>query len=171
MHILDNVANFPAEVVERRFERVLGALERYSQREIPRAAALQTFLTVTRNYRPGLFVRYRVPGVPRTDNDLEHLFGRYRHHERRASGRKVPAANLVVHGAVRLPAGTASMGRTFTVKELAPADLAQWRELRRQLSKTHYPRVLGRRFHRNPKAFLTTLETRLARLRQSALPT
>ena len=47
---------------------------------------------------------YDVPGLPRTDNALEQLFGSTRHHERRCTGRKVAspspvlAARMAVNG-------------------------------------------------------------------------
>ena len=51
---------------------------------------------------------YVVPNLPRTDNDLEHLFGSHRHHERRATGRKVASPSLVLRGSVRIAATTAA---------------------------------------------------------------
>lgn len=170
MHVLSNVAGFPAEFVERRFQRVMATMTRFCQRDGPHATGLAHFLKVTGNYRSGLFVCYRNPDVPRTDNDLEQLFGRYRHLERRASGRKVPAASLVVVGPVRLPAAIASSQRTFTAEELAPTDIPRWREIRQKLQKIHRPRILGRRFRRNSKAYLAALETRMLNHSPQALP-
>jgi hypothetical protein len=46
-------------------------------------SGLEHFLKVTRSFWPGLFQCYDHPDLPRTDNDLEHVFGTYRHHERR----------------------------------------------------------------------------------------
>jgi hypothetical protein len=63
------------------------------------APAINHFLKVTRSYEPGLFHCYDVPELPRTNNDLEQLFGSFRYHERRASGRKVAAPSIVVRGA------------------------------------------------------------------------
>ena len=40
--------------------------------------------------------------MPRTNNDLEHLFGRLRHQERRITGRKVATPGLIVRGSVRV---------------------------------------------------------------------
>ena len=57
---------------------------------------LRHFVKVTQSYRPGLFHCYRSAELPRTNNDLEHLFGSHRYHERRASGRKAAAPGLVV---------------------------------------------------------------------------
>lgn len=37
----------------------------------------------------------------RTNNDLEQIFGRVRHHQRRCTGRKVAPASLVLRGSVQ----------------------------------------------------------------------
>src|SRR5205807_2034671 len=71
----------------------------------PLAGAVDHFLKVTRSYRPGLFHCYAVADLPRTDNDLERLFGSYRRHERRATGRKANSSATVLRGPVRLTAG------------------------------------------------------------------
>ena len=39
------------------------------------ADAIGHFRKVARSYRPGLFHCYAVSGLPRTNNDLEQLFG------------------------------------------------------------------------------------------------
>lgn len=161
VHVLNNAANFPAEAVERRFQRVLAAMERECARGGPYAEDLAHFLEVTQRYRSGLFICYRVPGVPRTNNDLEQMFGSYRHHERRASGRKVPAGNLATDGPTRLPASAASRQRTFTADDLVPADPEKWRQLHQRSRQNHRARLLGRRFHRNPQAYLADLEEKL----------
>ena len=56
----------------------------------------------------GLFHCYVVPDLPRTNNDLEHLFGSQRYHERRASGRKTASPAIVLRGEVRLIAAVAT---------------------------------------------------------------
>jgi len=51
------------------------------------AGGIEHFLKVTRSYWPGLFHCYDIQGLPRTNNDLEHIFGQWRHHQRRCTGR------------------------------------------------------------------------------------
>ena len=53
------------------------------------APAVEHFRTVTKSYWLGLFQCYQVAELPRTNNDLEHLFGSTRYLERRATGRKM----------------------------------------------------------------------------------
>ncbi|MBV8128581.1 MAG: hypothetical protein JO114_13125 [Planctomycetaceae bacterium] len=49
---------------------------------------LRHFAKVSKSYWPGLFRCDESSELPRTNNDLEHLFGSHRYHERRASGRR-----------------------------------------------------------------------------------
>ncbi len=90
------------------YRGLLGAMARHAERAGELAGALKHFGKVTRSYWPGLFHCYDVPDLPRTDNDLEQLFGSHRYHERRASGRKMASPGLVVRGSVRLPAAYAT---------------------------------------------------------------
>ena len=114
---------------------------------------------MTRSYWPGLFHCYDVADVPRTDNDLERLFGSHRHHERRSSGRKVASPGLVVRGSVRVPAAMATRLRgEVKGEDLTPADLGAWRKLRASLERRQEVRAQGRRFRRDPAAYLQELE-------------
>ncbi len=116
------------------------------------APAVDQFLKVTASYRPGLFHCYDVPGLPRTNNDLEHCFGSARYHERRATGRKGASPGLVVRGAVRIVAAVATRAQSF-----ADADLRQ------QLQTRQAARGAQRRFRRDPDAYLAALEEALCR--------
>jgi hypothetical protein len=82
-HVLGNAAEEPAEMVRRRFDGLLGAMHRHRAQAGRLASALAHFRKVARSYRPGLFHCYAVADLPRTNNDLEHLFGSQRYHERR----------------------------------------------------------------------------------------
>jgi hypothetical protein len=132
------------------------------------APAIDHFLKVTASYSPGLFHCYDVADLPRTNNDLEHLFGTARHHERRSTGRKHASPALVVRGAVRVVAVVAARHRPpFTPADLAPHDLVRWRQLRQELAHRHEARRAQFRFRRDPAAYLAALEDRLLK---SGLP-
>ena len=88
-HILGNEAGEDASKVQRRFDGLVAAITRHRAKAGSLAGAIEHFGKVTRSYRPGLFHCYAVPDLPRTDNDLEQLFGSQRYHERRATGRKM----------------------------------------------------------------------------------
>ena len=131
------------------------------------AVGIDHFVKVTRSYWPGLFAGYDVPGLPRTNNDLERAFGSHRYHERRATGRKGASPALVLRGAARLVAGLAARARDITAADLAGADPAEWRRLRAELEERRQRRVDRRRFRRDPDGYLKDLETKL---NQSRLP-
>src|SRR3954467_6947549 len=107
-----------AAKVRRRFDGLLAAMARHRGQAGSLAEAVGHFCKVARSYRPGLFHCYAVPGLPRTDNGLEHLFGSQRYHERRANGRKAASPAAVLRGEVRLIAATATRLRPPDAREL-----------------------------------------------------
>ena len=133
----------------------------------PLAAAKRHFRKVTASYWPGLFWCYDVPGLPRTNNDLEQFFGAVRYHQRRATGRKQPGPGLVTRGAARLTAAAAARHQEFTAADLSEVDPGEWRALRGELDRRRARRVEHRRYRRDPTAFLKELEDRFL---QSRLP-
>jgi len=90
------------------------------------------FLEITQRYWTGLFPCYEVADLPRTNNDLEHLFGKLRHHERRTTGRKVATPSLIIRGSVRVLSAVLSWLQPLTPRQLGQVDLVQWQEERRQ---------------------------------------
>jgi hypothetical protein len=153
--------------VRRRYRGLVAALARHVGQAGSLGPAIDQFRKVTRSYWPGLFRCYDVAGLPRTNNELEQFFGSYRYHERRASGRKVACPGTVVRGSVRLVAAAATRLRSIEVSDLVPSDLAAWRELRGSLERRQEMRTLGRRFRRDPAAYLRSLEESLIK---AALP-
>ena len=163
-HELGNTRGLAGAGVRRRYRAVLGAVRAAADRAAPGGglrAGLEHFLKVTKSYGPGLFRCYDVEGLPRTNNDLEQLFGSTRHHERRCTGRKVASPGLVLRGSVRVVAGLGTRGRGFTGEELAPADPRAWRDVRAGLERRRQARVLRCRFRRDPAAYLRQLEEAL----------
>lgn len=156
--VLGNATGSDAEAVRRRYAGLLGAMRRHRAGCGTLGAAVDHFLKVSRSYWRGLFGCYEVADLPRTNNDLEQFFGSYRYHERRCSGRKVACPGTVVRGRVRLVSSAASRLRSVGVEDLIPADVSVWRALRAQLEKRQEIRTLGRRFRRDPDAYLQTLE-------------
>ena len=166
--ILGNEAGETAAVVRRRFDGLLGAMARHRAGTGHPAEAVGHFLKVARSYRPGLFHCYAVPGLPRTNNGLEQLFGSQRYHERRASGRKMASPAAVLRGEVRLIAATATRLRPPEPHELGGVSRDAWTELRRRLDRRRHARTLRTRFRRDPDAYLTALEQQAC---QPILPT
>jgi hypothetical protein len=157
-HVLANAEEQPVTVVRQAFVRVLRSIGVTKRHCGVLEAALDHFLKVTRSYQAGLFHCYTHPAIPRTNNELEQCFGQHRHHERRASGRKAGSPSAVLHGSVRLVAGVASRMRQFTPSELAPGNIGRWQQLRKTIRQRFALRAQGRRFRRNPDAYLAQLE-------------
>ena len=166
-HVLANVDQRPGSTVRQAFVRVLRSIGVTKRHCGPLEPALNHFLKVTRSYQAGLFHCYADPAIPRTNNELEQCFGQHRHHERRASGRKVGSPSAVLHGPVRLVAGVATRLRRFTATELAPSNIIRWQQLRQTIRQRFALRAQGRQFRRDPDAYLAHLEETYFRL---ALP-
>jgi hypothetical protein len=129
--------------------------------------AVAHLTTVLRRLGEGLYHCYDVPDLPRTNNDLEHVFGSARYHERRTTGRKTASPALVVRGSVRVIAAVATRQHPFRATDLCPRDLARWQELRQELEYRHEARRAQRRFRTDPAAYLAALEDQLLK---SGLP-
>lgn len=166
-HELSNHDALSGSGVRSRWDGLIRQMDHRARRRSDRADPLRHFVKVSRSYEPGLFHCYDVADLPRTNNDLEQLFGRHRHHERRCTGRKVASPGLVVRGSVRLVAGLMTRLGEATAEQLAPATVLAWRELRAELGYREAARVQHRRFRRDPATYLMNLE---ALARQSGLP-
>jgi len=162
--ILANEAEHDGSRVRRGYQGLLGAMRRWQSRAGSLEPAVRHFLKVSRSYWPGLFHCYDIPDLPRTNNDLEHLFGAHRHHERRVTGRKTASPSLVLRGPVRIAAAVATRSRSFCAAELATVAPDAWRSVRAELEQRRHQRVQQRRFRQNPDAYLAHLEARLVKL-------
>jgi len=156
--MLGNEGSEDAGVVRRRFDGLVGAMRRHRGLAGALAPAIDHFAKVARSYRPGLFHCCAVPGLPRTNNGLEQLFGSQRYHERRATGRKAASPAAVLRGEVRLIAATATRIRPPSGRELGRANRQAWSELRHRLDQRRHARTLRTRFRRDPNAYLAELE-------------
>jgi hypothetical protein len=156
----DNKAERPARQVRRGLSALLRRIRQAAaQAKGPVVAEqLRRFIEVTKSYWRGLFHCYESPDIPRTNNDLEHLFGSQRYHERRASGRKQAAPGLVVRGSVRVVAGRATRLRPDEGLKLRTGYVESWHRLRGELDKRREARRKQRRFRRDPANYLTQLE-------------
>lgn len=123
---------------------------------------IATFLKVTASYQSGLFHCYDVTDLPHTNNELEHVFGSARYHERRATGKKQASPGLVVRGSVRLVAAIATQNYHFSGPDLAPRDLTRWQTLRKQVNYRHEARREHFRFRKDPEHYLRALEEQLS---------
>ena len=162
--LLGNAHDEDAALVRRRFDGLVAAMCRHRDRAGTLATAIGHFAKVFRSYRPGLFHCYGIPVLPRTNNDLEQLFGSQRYHERRATGRKAASPAAVLRGEVRLIAATATRLRPPAARELGRVSKQRWGELRRRLDQRRHARTLRTRFRRDPDAYLAELEQQACQL-------
>jgi hypothetical protein len=165
--LLDNDLNLNGQQVRQRFEQLLQTMETRKAQATSLAPGVEHFLKVTRSYAPGLFHCYDLEDLPRTNNDLEQLFGRWRHHLRRCTGRKVAPASVMVRGSVQIVAAIATQNRSFTAADLATVSITDWQAIRADLNVSQNKRNQQRQFRRAPAAYLANLEQKALQL---ALP-
>lgn len=147
----------PGEV-RRRYATLLERLRATKPELGELEGAMDHFLKVTASYGPYLFHTYAIPGLPATNNDLEQLFGSFRHHERRILGRKVTSSSTVLRGPVRLIACLATREGHGSPHQLVPRCLSTWKHLCSTLKSRLEGRRDQYRFRRNPSDYLTQLE-------------
>jgi hypothetical protein len=163
VHILNNDEQVSPAEVRRRYALALDEMQQASAdpgTDPLVQAWYTTFLKVTASYGEALFQCYDHPDLPRTNNDLEHLFGSLRYHERRASGRKQVAPMLLLRGQARVLASVSTRLRTCRATDLPPGNLTDWRSLRKALDARQETRRQQRRFRQNPQGYLHALEER-----------
>lgn len=165
--LLDNDLKLSGQQVRQKFEQLLQTMETCKEQAGSLASGVEHFLKVTRSYAPGLFHCYDIENLPRTNNDLEQLFGRWRHHQRRCTGRKTAPASVLVRGSVQIVAAIATQNRLFTAADLATVSVTDWQAVRADLKFSQQKRNQQRQFRRSPAAYLADLEQKA---RQLALP-
>ena len=162
--ILENKAGLDRRIVQLCFQALLKAMSACQTWAGPLQPGIVHLLKVTDSYTSRLFPCYSVPALPRTNNDLEHVFGTVRHHQRRCTGRKVAPASLVLRGSVQLVACVATQIKTWCAEQLAAVSVADWRFWRSQLEQHRLHRIEQLRFRRSPTTYLALLETQLLQL-------
>lgn len=161
VHAARLLANPAAETgakVRRRFDGLLAAMQHHRRRVVDLGVALDPFRKVAQRYRPGLFHAADVPGLPRTTNALEQLFGSQRYHARRATGRKTALTGAVLRGSVRRVASIGTRAHVLSGPDLGRFVRTRWLDLRRSRDAKRQARVARTRFRRDPDAALTALE-------------
>jgi hypothetical protein len=159
--LLENEGEAPGSEVRQRLEHLLAEMRADQATVGTLQPAVAHFLKVSASYWPGLFHCYDVPGLPRTNNILEHFFGSVRYHHRRASGRIRASAGTVVRGSVRALASAAARLHPVGEYDLRHPNLDRWRHLRRSLELRRQARRQQGRFRKDPTAYLATLEAML----------
>ena len=126
---------------------------------------VEHLVTVLRRLGDGLYHCYDVPGLPRTDNDLEQFYRRLKAEQRRITGHKRADAFVVRVGGFAVYA-TAAGGepQAALLRDLASVPAAAWQQERATLRATQARQATMRRFRLRRAAYLADLEARWARL-------
>jgi len=115
---------------------------------------------LTNRYAPGLFHCYDIPGLPRTNNDTETLFGRVRRQTKRTSGTYHAKQRLREQGAWLL--FDLFNDEDEQLQRLKRVPLDEWRNERRQMQSHLDSFRDDRRFRKQPGFYLAQLETQAA---------
>lgn len=136
-----------AEQVKQEMEALLKAFQPDFRRCPAQAALHGAWHRVWKACGPDWLHCYDIPGLPPDNLQLEALFGRLRHHQRRISGRQsTPELRDFGHcQALFLATSEADL-----LEQLRQVPLAEYQDRRRRLAEAEAPRQLLRRLHRNP---------------------
>ena len=127
--------------------------------------------TVLRRLGDGLYHCYDVPGLPRTDNDLEHFYRSMKAGERRTTGRRRSDAFVVRVGEFAVYAVAAEeLSEAALTRQLGGVAAAQWLRERAKLRANQERQTKMRRFRLHRDAYLADLEARWTRLGETGPP-
>jgi hypothetical protein len=123
--------------------------------------ALSHLVTVLRRLGDGLYYCYDVPGLPRTDNELEHFYRHVKASERRITGRKRSDSFVVRMGGFAVYAITAAGTSELELwQQLAAVATPLWLAARATLRANQARQTKMRRFRLHRAAYLADLEAR-----------
>jgi len=122
-------------------------------------------VTILRRLGNGWYHGYDVPGVPRTNNALEHFYRQVKASERRRTGHKRSDTFVVRGGGFAVYAAAASAdAETERRQRLAAVPAADWQRERALLRANQERQTKMRRFRLHRTAYLADLEARWAQL-------
>lgn len=127
--------------------------------------SIDHLVIVLRRLGTGLYYCYDVPGLPRTDNDLEQFYRRVKSGERRITGHKRSDAFVVrVGGFAVYATATSGEAEGEVLPHLAAVPAVAWQEQRARLRANQARQTKMRRFRLHRAAYLADLEARWVRL-------
>ncbi len=119
-------------------------------------------LRLTERYAPGLFHCYDIPGLPRTDNALESVFGRVRRQTLLTSGPHHAKQRLHEEGAWLL--FDIVRNEHEQIERLQRVSLKEWCRERQRIQDHRASFTDDRRFRRQPSEYLAELEAQAAKI-------
>jgi hypothetical protein len=148
--------------VHARLDTYLKQLCQRTDLNAPLLAFRGHLLRLTDRYAPGLFHCYDIPGLPRTDNDLESLFGRVRRQTLLTSGPHHARQRLHEEGAWLLFEVVSN--ELEQIERLRRVSLEDWRRERQRMHVHQASFTDDRRFRRQSSKYLVELETQAANI-------
>jgi hypothetical protein len=123
---------------------------------------VEHLVTVLRRLGDGLYHCYDVPGLPRTDNDLEQFYRRVKALERRITGHKRSDTFVVRVGGFAVYAAAAASQATESdlLRQLGAVPAEAWQAERAVLWANQERQIKMRRFRLHRAAYLADLEAR-----------
>jgi hypothetical protein len=119
----------------------------------------------------GLYHCYDVPGLPRTNNDLEHFYRQLKAGERRITGHRRSDQFVVRVGGFAAFAISASQLTEGALQErLAGVSATDWQRERETLRATQERQAQMRRFRLHRDAYLANLEAHWTQLSETGPP-
>ena len=144
----------------RKQENILSSIQRELEQKFKRFAQqsqgpicqqiYQKWQQMAKEWLPGILYCYKIPGLPRHNLELEHIYGTLRNNQRRVSGRK-ETSPLRIFGAgeamgLMIKTETELLDWCQTVAQ----DKATYRKQRRLQEEGEEPTRWLRRLHRDP---------------------
>ena len=127
--------------------------------------SLAHLVLVLRRLGEGLYHCYDVPGLPRTNNDLEQFYRQLKAQERRITGHRRSDAFVVRVGGCAVYAAAASdLPEADVRRALAAVSATDWQRERALLRANQERQTKMRRFRLHRSAYLADLEARWAPL-------
>ena len=152
----------PSSIVRTRLNAYLERLRQRTDLDAQLLAFRRHLLRLTGRYAPGLFHCYDIPGLPRTDNDLESLFGRVRRQTLLTSGPYHARQRLHEEGAWLLFEVVSNEHEQ--VERLQRVSLEEWRKERQRIREHQTSFTDDRRFRRQSPKYLAELEAQAAKI-------
>lgn len=149
-----------SSTVHARLDAYLEQLRQRTDLDAPLLAFRGHLQRLTERYAPGLFHCYDIPGLPRTDNDLESLFGRVRRQTLLTSGPHHARQRLHEEGAWLLFEVVSNERQQ--IERLRRVSLEDWRRERQRMQIHQVSFTDDRRFRRQSSKYLAELETQAA---------
>lgn len=144
-----------SETVQRELEQMVSKWTQQPKVYPPTRQLVRKWTTMAKTWLPGILHCYDLPGLPRSNLDLESTFGTLRRGQRRISGRK-ETTPIRVFGPGQISLLPLDDAEILPLLRSVPVD-AYWSQRRRQAEREE-PHRWKIRLHRDPGRALTQVD-------------